>query len=66
VRGVVEIVVSLEIVPTLRVGMHPLTLCVSHWTQSVRARVTTRSVGTIVFSIISPHQTTARVPVVSG
>ena len=39
---------SLMIVPTLRVGMHPLTLCVRTTTQSVASGVTTRSVGTII------------------
>jgi hypothetical protein len=36
------------IMPTLRVGMQPLTLCVNApGTQSVRIGVTTQSVGTI-------------------
>jgi hypothetical protein len=35
------------IVPTLRVGTHPLTLCVRTTTRSVASGVTTQSVGTI-------------------
>jgi hypothetical protein len=35
------------IVPTLRVGTHPLTLCNGKTTRSVASGVTTRSVGTI-------------------
>ena len=35
------------IVPTLRVGMYPLTLCVRTTPRSVASGVTTRSVGTI-------------------
>ena len=41
-------VMNVMIVPTLRVGMHPLTLCVRNTTRSVASGVTTRSVGTIV------------------
>jgi hypothetical protein len=37
------------IVPTLRVGMHPVTLCltISKQTQSVQGGIPTQSVGTI-------------------
>jgi hypothetical protein len=35
------------IVPTLRVGMHPLTLRVNHRTRSVQRGIPTQSVGTI-------------------
>ncbi len=35
------------IVPMLRMGMHPLTLCVRTTTRSVASGVTTQSVGTI-------------------
>jgi len=35
------------IVPTLSVGMHPLTLCVNYETRSVQSGVPTQSVGTI-------------------
>ena len=63
---VISLRLLIEIVPRLRAGMHPLTLCVSYWMQSVRTSVPTRSVGTIVLSIISPHRTKARGPVVSG
>jgi hypothetical protein len=36
------------IVPTLRVGMHPLTLRVREGTQSVHCGIPTQSVGTII------------------
>jgi hypothetical protein len=39
------------IVPTLRVGMQCVTLCVTQWTRSVRGGVTTRSVGTIKWAL---------------
>ena len=40
--------ISPMIVPTLRVGMSPLMLCVSNTTRSVESGVTTQSTGTII------------------
>jgi hypothetical protein len=45
--ALLQLAVQLMIVPTLRVGTHPLTLCNGKTTRSVASGVTTRSVGTI-------------------
>jgi hypothetical protein len=45
------------IVPTLRVGMHPVTLRVTirKWTRSVQNGIPTRSVGTIIALVYAFH-----------